>query len=116
MYRIVQEAITNAVKHAEPTRIVVTVEGNRRAAQLTVADNGRGMAPPAADRPVPLRAPDQPPPRHPGMGLSAMRERADLIDARLTLRSAPGEGTTVVLRVPLTAPDEAAEGQDPAGH
>ncbi|MFD3457395.1 sensor histidine kinase [Streptomyces sp. NPDC058691] len=113
VYRIVQEAITNAVKHAEPTRIVVTVEGNDRTAQLTVTDNGHGMAPgTAAGRPVPLRAPDQSPPYQAGMGLSAMHERADLIDAHLTLRSAPGEGTTVAVRVPLTAPEDSAETQE----
>ncbi|MFF3561440.1 sensor histidine kinase [Streptomyces sp. NPDC002574] len=113
VYRIVQEAITNAVKHAEPTRIVVSVEGNGRTAQLTVTDNGRGMDQrTAAGRPVPLRAPDPAHPYQRGMGLSAMRERADLIDARLTLRSAPGEGTTVALRVPLAPPDDAAGTRD----
>ncbi|WP_327247613.1 sensor histidine kinase [Streptomyces sp. NBC_01320] len=102
MYRIVQEAVTNAVKHSQPTRITVGVEADRHVMTLTVADNGHGMPqPPDARRWPALRAAAPPVSTVRGVGLSAMHERADLIDARLTLRSIPGKGTTVVLSVPL---------------
>ncbi|MDX3234304.1 sensor histidine kinase [Streptomyces sp. ME03-5709C] len=101
MYRIVQEAITNAMKHADPTRVVVSLDVDQGAVRLAISDNGHGMdAATAAGRGV-LRAAEPSAPQVRGMGLPAMRERAGLIDARLTVRSAPGEGTTVDLRVPL---------------
>lgn len=100
MYRIVQEAITNAVKHAEPTRVVVSLESDQRSVHVTITDNGHGMAAATAAGRGTFRAAEPPSPQTRGMGLSAMRERAELIDARLAVRSAPGEGTTVDLRVP----------------
>ncbi|MET7494969.1 sensor histidine kinase [Streptomyces sp900116325] len=101
VYRIVQEALTNAVKHAQPTRITVTMEADHHAVTLTVADNGHGMPQPPDSRRWPaLRAATPPAPIVRGVGLSAMHERADLIDAQLTLRSVPGKGTTITLRVP----------------
>ncbi|WP_327365329.1 sensor histidine kinase [Streptomyces sp. NBC_01217] len=104
VYRIVQEALTNAVKHAEPTRITVGMEASHHAVTLTVADNGRGMPQPPDSRRWPaLRAATPPACTVQGVGLSAMHERADLIDAQLTLRSAPGKGTTITLRVPCAS-------------
>lgn len=99
LYRIVQEAVTNAMKHADPTRVVVSLDSDERGVHVAISDNGHGMAVATAAGRDDRRAtgPSSPPA---GMGLSAMRERADLIDARLTVRSAPGEGTTVDLRMP----------------
>jgi signal transduction histidine kinase len=110
MYRIVQEAITNAVKHAEPTRVVVSLETDPRSVHVSITDNGHGMAPATAAGRGTFRAAEPPSPQTRGMGLSAMRERAELIDARLTVRSALGEGTTVDLRVPCP-PCEGAGGE-----
>lgn len=101
VYRIVQEALTNAVKHAQPTRITVAMEADRHGVTLTVADNGQGMPPLPESRRWPGRRAATPPASTVrGVGLSAMHERADLIDAQLTLRSVPGKGTTITLRVP----------------
>ncbi|MFI2300468.1 sensor histidine kinase [Actinacidiphila glaucinigra] len=100
MYRIVQEAITNAVKHAEPTRVVVNLESDQRYVHVAITDNGHGMAAATAAGRAAPRAAAPPSPQTRGIGMSAMRERAELVDARLTVRSAPGEGTTVDLRVP----------------
>ncbi|WP_326816365.1 MULTISPECIES: sensor histidine kinase [unclassified Streptomyces] len=104
VYRIVQEALTNAVKHAQPTRITVGMEVDRHVMTLTVADDGHGMpqAPDSRRWPA-LRAATPPASPVRGVGLSAMHERADLIDARLTLRSVPGKGTTIILSVPLAS-------------
>ncbi|MGW1706245.1 sensor histidine kinase [Streptomyces sp. NPDC002206] len=102
VYRIVQEALTNAVKHAQPTRITVGMEADRRVMTLTVADDGHGMPQPPDSRRWPvLRVATPPASTVRGVGLSAMHERADLIDAQLTLRSIPGKGTTIILSVPL---------------
>ncbi|WP_431968177.1 sensor histidine kinase [Actinacidiphila sp. bgisy160] len=100
MYRIVQEAINNAVKHAEPTRVVVSLESDQRFVYVSISDNGHGMPPATTTGRGTFRATEPTSAQTRGMGLSAMRERAELIDARLTVRSAPGEGTTVDLRVP----------------
>ncbi|MEV6995283.1 sensor histidine kinase [Streptomyces sp. NPDC093228] len=101
-YRIVQEALTNAVKHSGPTRITVGVQINDRTVTLTVADDGCGM-------PTSMtvgRRPNHPDVYCPsaalqGVGLSAMHERADLIDAEIKVESTPGQGTTVALRIPV---------------
>ncbi|MFL4910592.1 sensor histidine kinase [Streptomyces sp. MMS24-I2-30] len=102
VYRIVQEALTNAVKHGDPTQVTVGMETDHRSVTLTVADNGCGMPPSATvGRHSHQRAADDPSPRLQGVGLSAMHERADLIDAEIKFRSAPRAGTTVMLRVPV---------------
>ncbi|MET8637106.1 sensor histidine kinase [Streptomyces sp. NPDC004680] len=101
-YRIVQEALTNAVKHGDPSRITVGMRSGTGSVTLTVADNGCGMAqsPNSGRRPA-LRAATSPAAALHGVGLSAMHERADLIDAQLKFRSVSGAGTTVTLQVPV---------------
>lgn len=97
VYRIVQEAVTNAVKHARPARILVELGRDGRTVGATVTDDGTGLAPEAASA-VLTRSRAM---SGAGIGMAAMRERADLLDGELTVRSAPGEGTSVALRVPL---------------
>ncbi|GAA3783475.1 sensor histidine kinase [Streptomyces chiangmaiensis] len=101
-YRIVQEALTNAVKHGDPSRITVGMKSDSSSVTLTVADNGRGMpqSPNSGRRPA-LRSATPPSLALQGVGLSAMHERAELIDAQLKVRSVPGAGTTVTLQVPV---------------
>ena len=87
LYRIAQEAVSNALRHANPTRIAIdlsSVNGRRR---LTVVDNGSGIAPnPESTRKKGSRG---------GMGLHIMRYRARMIDAIFDIRPAPGKGTLV---------------------
>lgn len=90
VYRIVQEAVTNAVKHARPRHILVELQGNGRVLTASVTDDGSGIPP----------HPGGPQPRSSGMGLSAMQERADLLDAQLRIGGASGGGTRVSLRLP----------------
>jgi len=90
-FRIAQEAITNAVRHAAATQIQVDIhreEGNFR---LRVHDDGRGF--------------EMPPPQSQtiGLGLLGMKERAALVGGRTRITSAPGKGTTVDATLPLTS-------------
>lgn len=85
VYRIAQEALTNAARHAGATQITVTLS-NDDGVSLTVTDNGRGFD---------VRNIDG---DH--MGLQLMRERAELMGGVLNIRSAPGAGATVRLVLP----------------
>jgi signal transduction histidine kinase len=85
MWRIAQEAITNAERHAEATRIDVRWECSDRGAFLEVRDDGKGIA---AELPAGA-----------GYGLLGMRERAAAIGATLELRRANSTGTVVRCRL-----------------
>jgi len=91
VYRIVQEALSNVVRHAGATRAGVRVEFGDEALTLTVEDDGTGFA--APDTPHTLA-------RAGHFGLLGMRERALRFGGHLSLRSRPGEGTTVVVYLP----------------
>ena len=87
VYRVAQEALRNVARHARCSLASVRVSGYERELVLSVRDRGVGFD-------VSAR-------RKSGLGLESMRERARLIHARLTVRSQPGEGTRISLRVPL---------------
>jgi two-component system sensor histidine kinase UhpB len=85
VYRVAQEALTNAARHSEAQRIAVRLRRSGGGVELEIADQGRGFPFERSER---------------GLGIAGMRERALLIGAELTLESRPGEGTTVRLSVP----------------
>ncbi len=85
-----QEAVTNALKHANATRIAIGLAFANGAVRLTVTDNGKGFDP---------AAPTAAPPGH--FGLLGMRERAERLRGQLDIASQPGQGTRVVLTAPL---------------
>ena len=85
IYRIIQEALTNARKHGGARRAVVEVQEGDDMIHLTVRDDGSGFDPSAATT---------------GFGLMGMRERAELVRGTVSVDSAPGEGTTVSARLP----------------
>jgi signal transduction histidine kinase len=85
--RIAQEALHNALRHAAPDRVSVTLAGDGGRLLVEVVDDGAGFEPDDAE----LRS------KH--LGLTSMEERAKSIGGRLELRSAPGAGTTVRLEV-----------------
>jgi two-component system, NarL family, sensor histidine kinase DevS len=87
LYRIVQEALTNAIKHAEATSVSVVLTRTPQAVTAVIEDDGRGIEP-ARDG-------------HEGLGIMGMRERLALLDGRLRLESSPEAGTTIVAEVPL---------------
>jgi two-component system, NarL family, sensor histidine kinase UhpB len=86
IYRIAQEAVTNALRHAGAAHIHVTLHCPGEEIELRIRDDGRGL---------PEELPDD------TAGLSGMRERAHLVAGRLRLRSTPGRGTDVRLAIPL---------------
>ena len=88
VYRIVQEALTNAARHSEATHVDVTLKVRDDQLLLTIADNGLGFDP---DR---LTGDDQ-------FGLAGMRERAYLVGGDLEIRSRPGQGAEVLVTVPI---------------
>ncbi|MFD3586032.1 sensor histidine kinase [Streptomyces sp. NPDC058683] len=100
VYRIVQEAVNNAVKHARASRLLVELDSDAHAISVAVRDNGRGMEgqPSAPDDPSALRTVVST-----GTGLSAMHERGHLLNGHLRVGSAPGEGTCVTLLIPRRA-------------
>lgn len=82
LYRIAQEALNNALKHAAPTAVVVHIRVEGRTVSLEVRDDGRGFDPQAVGDKG-------------GMGLTNMRQRAERLGGSFSLVSAPGEGATV---------------------
>jgi signal transduction histidine kinase len=88
VYRIVQEAITNTVKHSQATRVVVALVERGDALSISIEDNGRGFDP---DR-VP----------NAGFGLIGIRERVELLGGSLSITSRQGGGTRLDAVVPVT--------------
>lgn len=95
LYRVVQEALTNVYKHAVATRVDVIIERRNDAVVVIVEDNGRGFDPEA-----PLTSKESP-----RLGVLGMRERARQVDGSLEIESSPGQGTTVLVRIPLDGQD-----------
>ena len=88
LYRITQEAINNALKHAHSSLIMVSLEKARDNTILTIEDNGSGFAPQEAQRSAE------------GMGLRTMAYRAGMIEADVQVTSALGRGTAIVCTFP----------------
>ena len=86
LLRVLQEALTNARRHSGATSVEVKLRVEEEVLVAEVSDDGRGFDPALV---------------HPGVGLSAMRERIEGLGGEIELKSAPEEGTKVTLRVPL---------------
>jgi signal transduction histidine kinase len=85
-YRIVQECLSNAARHAGASRIVVELSQRNGALAVAVRDDGGGFDPANAAT---------------GFGLRGMRERVDLLDGRLEIVAGAGSGTQVAAALPL---------------
>ncbi len=90
LYRIAQEALNNAYKHAQATRVDIILEKRQENVVLIIEDNGTGFDPALASKGL-----------DGGLGLVSMRERASLAGGTLDIESAPGKGTTIFVRIPL---------------
>jgi signal transduction histidine kinase len=88
LYRIVQEALTNIVKHARARNVSILIVRRGGSAAAVIEDDGEGFDPASAIED--------------GLGLLGMRERVALLDGRLTVESTPGSGTTLAVEVPVT--------------
>jgi signal transduction histidine kinase len=87
VYRIVQEALTNVVKHAEARHVSVLLTRKNESVSVMIEDDGKGFDPGST--------------RSDGLGLLGMEERVALLDGSLAVESSPGAGTTLVLELPL---------------
>ena len=90
VFRIFQETLTNVARHAEATEVRVTFREEGSRVIFEVADNGRGMPADALGSPKAL-------------GLLGMKERAAVLRGDVQFHGSPGRGTTVTLRLPLSA-------------
>lgn len=93
LHRIAQEALNNAVKHGGAGKVSIILDKSEAVWRLTVADDGKGMAPGLSD------------PR--GMGLLSMRYRARALGGEIKIDSLPGEGTVVSCEIPSRPPQSA---------
>ena len=89
LYRVAQEALRNAARHASARRVEIFLRREPGRATLEVTDDGRGFDVRRAEE------------RRPGMGMFSMRERVGLVNGALRVESNPGRGTRVVASVPL---------------
>jgi signal transduction histidine kinase len=87
LYRIVQESLTNVVKHAHARVVSIVLARKSNAVALVIEDDGQGFDPAGT--------------REGGFGLEGMRERIGLLEGRLQVESRAGAGTTIVAEVPL---------------
>jgi signal transduction histidine kinase len=88
LYRIVQEALTNVVKHAQAGRVSIVLQRKDEKVMAVIEDDGRGFS--TAER------------EDGGLGLVGMTERVELVNGRLQIESAEGAGTTLVVEVPVS--------------
>ncbi|TGV00649.1 ATP-binding protein [Flavivirga rizhaonensis] len=92
IYRIVQEAINNAIKYADSTHIAVSLSHSKEILSIVVDDDGKGFNP---DKVKNIKNGEG------GMGMTFMKERIKYINGRLFLNSEIGKGTRVTLNIPL---------------
>jgi PAS domain S-box-containing protein len=87
IYRIIQEALTNAIRHSQASNLSILLEKKAGQVRIYVEDNGVGFD--LEDLQIEGH-----------LGLAGMRERAEMMGGRLTIDSAPGKGTSILLEVP----------------
>ncbi|HEY3837280.1 MAG TPA: PAS domain S-box protein [Bryobacteraceae bacterium] len=85
LYRVAQEALQNVAKHAHASEATVRIERANGTVRLTIRDVGQGFQPGAGR----------------GLGLVSMSERVRLVNGSISIRSAPGQGTTITVNIPV---------------
>jgi signal transduction histidine kinase len=91
VYRIIQEALNNAVKHAQPHHILIKVWRNSNELMFSVNDDGHGFDLQLVQVKV----------EGSGLGMKSMKERAEVLGGTFNITSAPGQGTTLTVAIPL---------------
>lgn len=99
-FRIVQESITNILRHAKATKIHVALRQTDQSLDLCIKDDGIGISPGETSATLAGRS---------SFGLLGMQERAQALGGRITIQSLPNQGTEILVRIPLRS-REAAEG------
>ncbi len=94
LFRILQEALTNVMRHAQAQTVSLRLEQQEGVLSLSISDDGRGFSVQQGRRGL-------------SFGLVGMRERAQMLGGTLVLDSQPGEGTSIRVSVPLDAPADA---------
>ncbi|ARI76516.1 sensor histidine kinase [Halobacillus mangrovi] len=89
LFRLIQEAVQNAIKHANASTIHVKMDMNYEAVKIIVKDDGDGFDPSVK--------------KDKSFGLVGMRERVDMLEGELTIDSSPGEGTIVTISLPINS-------------
>ena len=101
LYRIAQEALRNATKHAPDAPVTIALNAKAGVLRLTISDTGPGF------NPTVIRGTG-------GLGIVTMQERAHLVGGELRLRSEPGQGTTITVEIPWST--EGDDDRTPADH
>ncbi len=91
LYAIAQEALNNALKHANATAITVQLQVNTAVVQLSIVDNGIGFGPDSGKK-------------RGGMGMATMRERTESLGGEFAVKSAPAQGVSIQLTLPAAPP------------
>jgi two-component system sensor histidine kinase UhpB len=91
LFRIIQEALTNAAKHARAKKIRILLVQKQKFIEVLIKDDGRGFD---------QRKIEKRPPRARGIGLFSMKERAALLNGECTIESHPGKGTRIHISIP----------------
>lgn len=93
IFRAIQELLMNAARHSQATHVKVQVDASDDEVRTSVDDNGRGMGEDVITTSE-------------GMGLKVIRDRVEMLGGALNIDSVPGQGTRVVLTIPLVSPEE----------
>jgi nitrate/nitrite-specific signal transduction histidine kinase len=96
LIRIIHEALTNIVKHAQATKGKITIENDNDTASITIEDDGKGFCE------------DQSPEPNLHFGLQTMKDRAESVGGGLSVCGSPGRGTRVTIQLPLAKPNSDA--------
>ncbi len=88
LYRIVQEALTNVLKHSQASHVSILLRRKDTSVTALIEDDGRGFPPEETEEG--------------GLGLLGMRERVSLLEGRFQIESSASSGTTLVVEVPLS--------------
>jgi PAS domain S-box-containing protein len=91
LYRVAQEALTNVVRHAGASRVSISLTKGFPCVIMEIEDNGRGISTPKAKN------------KSRGLGLVSMRERIEYLDGDFQIKSSPGKGTKVRVKIPIGA-------------
>ena len=99
LYRLVQEGLTNVLKHASASKVSIVLEKKPEGLALVLEDDGIGFDPENVGRMASGAG------RTSGLGLSGMKERVALLGGTIAMESAAGKGSTIFVQIPLEAPE-----------